>query len=131
MSMYPFPWYDVIENLAKFSTTKYNLSMKQETENLIIKLRELKEALLTEGFVIDGLFGSYARGDFTKESDVDILYHVEKPFIEKYRGFSALHRLDEIKKFLSQELEKKIDLAPKNSLSRTGKRFILPEVLNV
>ena len=111
--------------------TKYNLSMKQETEKLILKLRELKQVLWREGFVIDGLFGSYARGDFTKESDVDILYHVEKTFIEKYRGFSALHRLDEIKKFLSKELEKKIDLAPKNSLSGTGKQFILPEVLSL
>jgi len=111
--------------------TKYNLSMKQETETLILKLRELKQVVLTEGFVIDGLFGSYARGDFTKESDVDILYHVEKPFIQKHRGFAALHRLDEIKKFLAKELGKKIDLAPKNSLSKTGEKFILPEVLNV
>jgi hypothetical protein len=105
--------------------------MKQETELLIHQLRDLKQVLLSEGFVIDGLFGSYARGDFTKESDVDILYHVEKPFMQKHQGFAALHRLDEIKKFLSKEIGKKIDLAPRNSLSETGKKFILPEVVNV
>jgi len=120
-----------IQILAKSSMTKYNLSMKEETIKLIEKLRDMKQILMQEGFVIDGLFGSYARGDFSKESDVDILYHVGKPFMQKYQGFAALHRLDEIKKFLSKELKKKIDLAPKNSLSRTGKQFILPEVLSL
>ncbi len=105
--------------------------MKEETIKLIEKLRDMKQILMQEGFVIDGLFGSYARGDFSKESDVDILYHVEKSFMQKHQGFTALHRLDEIKKFLSTEIGKKIDLAPKNSLSETGKKFILSEVVNV
>ena len=105
--------------------------MKEETIKLIEKLRDMKQILMQEGFVIDGLFGSYARGDFSKESDVDILYHVEKSFMQKHQGFAALHRLDEIKKFLSTEIGKKIDLAPKNSLSETGKKFILSEVVNV
>jgi len=50
----------------------------------------MKQILMQEGFVIDGLFGSYARGDFSKESDVDILYHVEKPFMQKASGLCSV-----------------------------------------
>ncbi len=105
--------------------------MKRETVELLDTLRELKESLRKEGFVIDALFGSYARGDFGPESDIDLLYHIEKPFIERYPGFRAVSRLDEIKRMLAQKLGKSIDLAPSNNLTKTGQKFILAESVDV
>lgn len=95
------------------------------------KIRSLKDILKSDGFIIDGVFGSYARDDFNSDSDVDILYHLEKPFLDKYRGFAGLSRLSEIKEFLAKEIQKDVDIAPKDGLSNTGKKYILSEVIYV
>jgi predicted nucleotidyltransferase len=91
-------------------------------------LKILKEQLKTDGFIIDGIFGSYARDENTDNSDIDILYHLEKEFYTKYSGFIGFKKLDEIKNLISTTLNKKIDLAPKNNLSKTAQKYILNEV---
>ena len=91
----------------------------------------LKQLLLVDGFIIDGIFGSYAREEETEDSDVDILYHLEDNFYKKYNGFSGFKKLDEIKKMISKSLNKSIDLAPKTNLSKTAKKYILSEVVYV
>ncbi|MEA1952773.1 MAG: nucleotidyltransferase domain-containing protein [Campylobacterota bacterium] len=102
------------------------------TKNEILqKIKVLKETLSKDGFVIDGIFGSYARGDYTEKSDVDILYHLDKTFLDKYSGFIGFKRLDEIKKIISKAINKEIDLAPKNNLSSTAKKYIMKDVLYV
>ena len=98
---------------------------------LLKKVQSLKTILQNDGFVIDGIFGSYARGDFTHNSDVDILYHLEKKFIEKYSGLIGFARLDEIKKMISRETGRETDLAPKNNLSQTAQKYILQDVIYV
>jgi predicted nucleotidyltransferase len=99
--------------------------------DLLKHLKVLKSALSQEGFVIDGVVGSYAYGDFTEQSDVDLLYHVEKRFLENYGGFGAFTKLKEIQHFLEKELGKEVDLIPSNNLSRTAKKFMLGKVLDV
>ena len=39
------------------------------------KIKELKALLKKEGFIIDEVFGSFARGDYNQNSDIDLLYH--------------------------------------------------------
>jgi predicted nucleotidyltransferase len=95
------------------------------------KIKSLKNSFKNDGFIIDGIFGSYARGENTKDSDVDILYHLDEVFFKKYNGFIGFKKLDEIKKQISKSLDKKIDLAPKNNLSKTAKKYILSEVVYV
>ncbi len=95
------------------------------------KVKSLKSSLKNDGFIIDGIFGSYARGDYTKDSDVDILYHLDSLFFQKYSGFIGFKKLDEIKSTISKSLNKKIDLAPANNLSQTAKKYILSEVVYV
>ncbi len=95
------------------------------------KVKSLKPKLQEEGFIIDGIFGSYARGENTNESDVDILYHLDKKFYDTNIGFAGFKKLDEIKNYISEILNKKIDLAPKNNLSKTAKKYILDEVIYV
>ncbi len=95
------------------------------------KIKKLKEILKKDGFVIDGIFGSFARGDYTKNSDIDLLYHLEEPFFSRYPGFRGFKKLEEIRTFLMKELKRDIDLAPKNSLSNTAKKYILKDLIDV
>ena len=95
------------------------------------KIKSLKDTLKSDGFIIDGIFGSYARDEYTKDSDVDILYHLNEIFYKKYSGFIGFKKLDEIKKIISTTIDKKIDLAPKNNLSKTAQKYILDEVVYV
>ncbi|MCX6052834.1 MAG: nucleotidyltransferase domain-containing protein [Campylobacterales bacterium] len=99
--------------------------------NIYNKVKSLKLKLQEDGFIIDGIFGSYARGENTNESDVDILYHLDNKFYDANIGFAGFKKLDEIKNYISQILNKKIDLAPKNNLSKTAKKYILGEVIYV
>ncbi|PHQ65925.1 MAG: nucleotidyltransferase [Sulfurimonas sp.] len=98
---------------------------------ILDKIKSLKSTLENDGFIIDGVFGSYARGENTKDSDVDILYHLNDIFYKKYNGFIGFKKLDEIKEYISKSLGKKIDLAPKTNLSKTATKYILDEVIYV
>jgi predicted nucleotidyltransferase len=98
---------------------------------ILEKLKVLKSTLLADGFVIDGVVGSYAHGDFTPSSDIDLLYHVEKRFLDLYGGFGAFTKLTEIKSFLMHELKKDVDLIPSNNLSKTAKESMLSKIIDV
>lgn len=94
------------------------------------KLKLLKPILSNDGINILGVFGSYARGDYTTKSDIDILYEIEdiKTFMQKYKGFSAFSKLADTKEFLKKELKKEVDFVDKDTLNEVGKEFILKEV---
>ncbi|MCF6244002.1 MAG: nucleotidyltransferase domain-containing protein [Sulfurovum sp.] len=104
------------------------------TKNYIInKLLELKPTLKKEGFKIVGIFGSYAREDYTSKSDIDILYTLTDPhqFIKLNGGFGAFTKIREMKEFLAKEFGKNVDFVEKSSLSRTGKKYILEDLVSV
>ena len=100
---------------------------------IIDKLKELKSELQREGIVIIGIFGSYARGDYTQESDIDILYEIENPqkFIEENNGWGAFTKLAQIKEYISNKLDKRVDFVSKDSLNRVGKKYILQDLTYV
>jgi len=104
------------------------------TKNYIIhKLLDLKPTLTKEGFTIVGLFGSYAREDNTPSSDIDILYTLTDPhkFTKVNGGFGAFTKIREMKEFLAKEFGKDVDFVEKSSLSRTGKKYILKDLVSV
>ncbi len=100
-------------------------------KSILEKLRSIKKELKKEGFVIDALFGSVARGEENIKSDIDLLYHLEKPFFERYEGFIGFKRIEEIKEYLKKQLGKNIDLASIDNLSETAKKYILKDTINV
>ena len=54
---------------------------------IVSVLQELKPRYTKEGFVILGLFGSYAKDEATSSSDVDILYDLDEGlYLQKYKG---------------------------------------------
>ena len=94
------------------------------------KLKILKSFLQKEGFIIDGIVGSYAR-DEKNYNDIDILYHLEDKFFNKYKGFEGFIKLDEIKQQLENILNEKVDIIDKTTLNEVGKKYILRNIKNV
>ena len=70
-----------------------------------------------------GIFGSYARGEQKKSSDVDILI--------KYRGNQSLLDLVRLERELKEKLRKKVDLLTYGSLSPYLKERILKEEVRI
>ncbi len=79
----------------------------------------------TFGIKFIGLFGSFSRGDETKESDIDILYNIEKD--KKLSMFKYLKILSQLEDFF----HKKIDLVRADTLKPTLKKYIEKDLIYV
>jgi len=99
----------------------------QTKKEILIKLKELQPNYEKEGIVILGLFGSYARDNQTKFSDIDIVYKLNyEKFSEKYLdGFSKVLRLEAIKDELQTFFNKRIDFVSNSN------KTILKDVIYV
>ncbi len=91
-------------------------------------LQQAKEYYANEGFNIVGFFGSYARGEATPQSDIDILYELNEKFIKNYKGFLAFSRLSEIKEELKTLFGIDVDISAKSGLSRTAEKYIMRDL---
>ncbi len=100
-------------------------------ENLLNKIKEIKEHLSADGFQVKGVFGSYVRGEENINSDIDILYDINNEFRAKYIGFNAVKRIDDIQKIISDYLGINADLVQKQSLGNVSAKYILSEVYYV
>lgn len=74
------------------------------------------------GVLILGIFGSYARGEENKASDVDILIEIEKPI-----GLKFFELWDELEKLLGCE----VDLVRAKLLREEIRNNILKEVVEI
>ncbi len=97
-------------------------------QEIIDKVKSLKNLLSADGFIIEGIFGSYLRGDNNAKSDIDILYDLNSDFRNNYKGFKAVAKLDTIQEFISENLSIEADLVYKKSLNSISAKYILPEV---
>jgi len=84
-----------------------------------LNVESIKSVLLENDIKSASLFGSYARGDFNKKSDIDILVEFKEGKEKGLFEFIALERK------LSEILEKKVDLVTINSVSPYIKDEIL------
>ena len=100
-------------------------------KEVIEKLKNLKEKYEKDGFIILGVFGSFARGDDTGDSDIDLLYELNDDFYDRYPGFKIYTVIDRIEHELETEFQRRVDLANRNALNEIGKKYILPEVVYV
>lgn len=99
--------------------------------NLKQAILEAKLVYEPEGFLILGIFGSRARGDFSPNSDVDILYRITDHFHETYPGWNAASRIMDIKDELSDRFGLPVDVANADSLGKIARKYILPETVYV
>ena len=92
----------------------------EETQRV---LREHKEEIRRKyGVVIFGVFGSVARGEQKKTSDVDILIEIERPI-----GLKFFELWEELEKLLGCE----VDLVREKLLREEIKSEILEEVVRI
>ena len=97
-------------------------------KELLNKIKIEKEKLLKDGFKIIGIFGSHAKNNQKKDSDIDLLYDIEPLFIQKYSGFEAFSKLSEIKESLQIALNTKVDIASIDNNSKTFQKYALKDV---
>ena len=93
----------------------------------IIKYLQEQEAYFHKTFGIHfiGLFGSFSRGDETKDSDIDILYNIDKD--KKLSIFKYL----KIASLLESFFQKKIDLVRVDTLKPQVKEDIDRDIIYV
>lgn len=77
--------------------------MAQSKQDILQLIRNLTPAIQLLGADRIGLFGSYARGEQTDKSDVDLVVEF-KPGMKKYRNLLTLLDL------LEEKLQRKVDL---------------------
>ncbi|HAE38215.1 MAG TPA: nucleotidyltransferase [Candidatus Riflebacteria bacterium] len=94
-------------------------------------LSQVKEKYSSEGFLIRGLFGSFARGDFDEASDIDLAYEIEKErFLQLHQGFNAISRVAEISCELKTAFGRKVDLYSFNSANKDFTHKIIRELID-
>ncbi len=92
--------------------------------NEINKIKEkIKKKLKEFGVVKAGIFGSYARGEQKRNSDIDILIEVSKDF--------SLFDLVALEREISKILKKKVDLITYKSIHPLLKKRILSEEVKI
>ena len=91
---------------------------------LITTLKQLNEEIRQKykGRII-GLFGSYARGEETDQSDIDLL-------IEKEANIS-LFVLGGMKVYLEEKLNKKVDIVTTSALRDEIRPYIMNELIYI
>ena len=100
------------------------------SNEIILKLKEIKPIYEKEGMKLIGIFGSFAKNSATE--NIDILYELDtKKFYEKNEGFKSFLRIKEIKEELKNIFKRDIDLCAKSGLSNTGEKYILGNTIYV
>jgi len=101
------------------------------SQDILDNLKKLQKKYQTLGFFIIGIFGSRARGDETKESDIDILYDLDKNFVKQYGGWGAISEIQKIKEEIKKTLHLEVDLASADNNSKTFQKVIKDELIYV
>ncbi|WP_029521260.1 nucleotidyltransferase family protein [Persephonella sp. IF05-L8] len=96
----------------------------QNVERIKKILKNHKKELEDKYYVTNiALFGSYAKGSQTLESDIDILVEFKKPI-------TLIHFI-KLENYLSDLLGAKVDLVMKNSLKPYIKKQVLKEAIQL
>ena len=100
-----------------------------ESKEYIMLLKKLKNKY--KGIELIGIVGSYARGEATKRSDMDILYQIDDAFLYEVDPLQFFTYLYEIKSDIEKELGKKIDLIDVSTLNSIAKKYMLKDKIDV
>jgi hypothetical protein len=100
-----------------------DIMMNYSTTEIIAYLKENRSFFYEKfGVTRIGIFGSFARGEQTFSSDIDIIIEIEK-------DKKNIHNFLQIKRFLEKELERKIDLGFEHSLKPIIKEKIGKQII--
>ncbi len=95
-------------------------------DEILKKLKDIKPDLEMEFHITKlALFGSYARNEAKKESDIDLLFEIEKDSKFTLFGFAKMKsQLEDIFKI-------KVDLVKENGLKERLKKYVYKDVVYV
>ncbi len=99
--------------------------MKNKELQILKHIKEKYKNLIEIKYIV----GSFARGDFNKNSDIDIIYSLKKEIL-KQDAFKIINDLTKIKNELQTMLKRKVDLIDESTLSKVAKKY-MKEKLNV
>ena len=103
---------------------KENTTKKIEKLNVLTGLKsKILDILKKHNVIRAGIFGSFARGEQKKNSDIDILIEFE--------GKKSLFDLVELKLELEDRLNKKVDIITYKSINSLLKKIILNEEVKI
>jgi len=93
-----------------------------EVENILTTIGSLK-AQASEKYKVQikGVFGSYARGEQSGRSDIDVLVEFEQG--------ADLFDFVGLSQFLEERLNRKVDVVPLSSLREEIKPYVLKEAV--
>ena len=73
------------------------------------------------------IVGSFARGDFNKDSDIDIVYSLKKEALNK-DAFEIINNLVKIKEELQKIFKRKVDLIDETTLNEIAKKYMKDKI---
>ncbi|MFA5856844.1 MAG: nucleotidyltransferase family protein [Candidatus Pacearchaeota archaeon] len=104
--------------LNKITKKNFNKSLNiDEIKNKIIRILKSNDVIRA------GLFGSYARGDYNEDSDLDILV--------EFKGNKSIFDISKLKLQLEDEINKSIDIITYKSINPLLKKEILLEEIKL
>lgn len=98
--------------------------MKKTSVDEIISFLRLNREFLNKSFGVIriGIFGSFARGEETVASDIDIVVEMDK-------DKKNIHSFLQLKRFLEKEMGREIDLGFEHSLKPAIKEKIIKQII--
>ncbi len=73
------------------------------------------------------IVGSFARRDFNKNSDIDIIYSLKNEALKK-DAFEVINKIVSIKKELQTKLNRKVDFIDESSLNNIAKKYMKEKI---
>lgn len=126
LSEIPLMHMNVLSNLLFWiiivlKTYRHTIGVNRLNKEEVQRTINEHKAYIAEAFSVEkiGLFGSFARDEYTEESDIDLLVEFKRPV-----GFEFI----ELKEYLESLFQKPVDLVTVNALRPFMKEQVMNEV---
>lgn len=86
-------------------------------EQIITQLKELKPKYEQKGFIILGLFGSYAKNEAIESSDIDVAIKLKDDFLQTHDVWTYFDGINSIKSDISKKFGVQCDVLDFDSSS--------------
>ena len=97
--------------------------MESEELKILKTIKDKYKNLIEIKYIV----GSFARGDFNKNSDIDIVYSLKKEALNK-DVFEIINNLVQIKEELQNVFKRKVDLIDESTLNEIAKKYMKDKI---